>query len=157
MSGKADNDIQVLPADPMDCRVRALIAELDNYESALYPDEFNELVAPEAFLKPGYLLLGAFRGNLNVGIGGLRQISIAACEIKRMYVPPRERRQGIEGLLMRSLEAESRKSGCSRMVLETGVSQDAAITLYERHGFERCGAFGYYHENPYSVFYEKYF
>jgi putative acetyltransferase len=155
MSEKAQAEILVRPVDPMDCRVRALIDALDAYESALYPDEFNELVAPETFLQPAYLLLGAFREDAVVGIGGLREIGNGCCEIKRMYVSPHERGQGIATLLIHSLEAHCLERDCRNIFLETGVSQKAAIGLYERHGYERCGPFGAYHENPYSVFFKK--
>jgi hypothetical protein len=39
--------------------------------------------------------------------------------------------------------------------LETGIHQSAAISLYERMGFQRIRPFGAYLEDPLSLFYEK--
>lgn len=65
-------------------------------------------------------------------------------EIKRVYVPPRARRRGIASVLMGELETWAREVGATRVVLETGYLQDAAIALYERLGYTRTQAFGPY-------------
>jgi putative acetyltransferase len=38
--------------------------------------------------------------------------------------------------------------------LETGPKQTESISLYENLGFNRCGPFGNYSENPQSLFME---
>ena len=40
-------------------------------------------------------------------------------------------------------------------MLETGFLQPEALALYERHGYERCGPFGDYVDDPNSVFMRK--
>ena len=41
------------------------------------------------------------------------------------------------------------------LVLETGVKQQAAISLYENYGFTYRGPFSFYKEDPLSIFMEK--
>jgi putative acetyltransferase len=42
------------------------------------------------------------------------------------------------------LEAEARRLGVTRLVLETGVRQPEALALYARAGFVRVPGFGEY-------------
>jgi putative acetyltransferase len=58
------------------------------------------------------------------------------------------------------LEAEAKARGVTRLLLETGDVLHAALRVYERAGFKRCGAFGDYlalpaHTIERSVFFEK--
>ena len=54
-----------------------------------------------------------------------------------------------------ALEREAVRAGRPLLRLETGVRQQAAVQLYERMGFERCGPFGDYRADPFSIFMEK--
>jgi putative acetyltransferase len=49
---------------------------------------------------------------------------------------------------------EARRRGYRRLSLETGTPAafEPARALYARFGFEFCGPFGDYAEDPYSVF-----
>jgi putative acetyltransferase len=76
-------------------------------------------------------------------------------ELKRMYVPPRHRGRGVARALLAVLEAEARAAGATALMLETGIRQPEALSLYEREGFVRCGPFGDYAEDPFSVFMQK--
>lgn len=71
-----------------------------------------------------------------------------------MRTVERALRKGIAGLLLEHIINESKRRCYSRLSLETG-SMDAfaaARALYERFGFEYCGPFADYREDPYSVF-----
>ena len=50
------------------------------------------------------------------------------------------------------LEEAAVGADCAQMVLETGPSQPEAMGPYERHCFQRCGAFGDCPDDPMSVF-----
>ncbi len=76
-------------------------------------------------------------------------------EIKRMYVRPQARGQGLARRLIDALEQKAMARGCRRFMLETGPAQPEALILYERLGYRRCGAFGDYPEDPFSVFMQK--
>ncbi|MFG3285089.1 GNAT family N-acetyltransferase [Streptomyces sp. NPDC048111] len=65
-------------------------------------------------------------------------------EIKRMYVVPEARGRGLARRILAALEADARAAGRTRMVLETGIKQPEAITLYASTGYEPCEKFGHY-------------
>ena len=57
------------------------------------------------------------------------------CEIKRLYVKPVFRGQGISKLLLETVVTEARKIGYKHMRLDTFPFMASAIKLYEKHGF----------------------
>jgi GNAT superfamily N-acetyltransferase len=65
-------------------------------------------------------------------------------EIKRMYVVPEARGRGLSRLVLAALEEDARAAGRTRMVLETGLKQPEAISLYVSSGYEPCTKFGHY-------------
>jgi len=54
-----------------------------------------------------------------------------------------------------AIEALARREGFAHLVLETGHRHPAAWRVYERAGFNRCGAVLDYPDSEYSVFYAK--
>lgn len=58
-----------------------------------------------------------------------------ACEMKRLYVPPRFRGQGIGHLLVDAVLQAARLSGYSCVLLDTLHEMEAARSLYEEMGF----------------------
>jgi putative acetyltransferase len=140
---------------PNQPEVIALIADLDAYHLTLYPPEsvyaldLNALMQPEVKFAVARDVDGVI-----VGCGAV-VLSPEYGEIKRMYVQPAARGQGLARRLMDTLEQAARDAGCPLMVLETGPSQPEAIALYQRHGFEHCGPYGGYPDDPHSVFMRK--
>ncbi|MBO8195873.1 GNAT family N-acetyltransferase [Streptomyces oryzae] len=66
-------------------------------------------------------------------------------EIKRMFVVPQARGQGLARRILGLLEADAREAGRTRMVLETGLKQPEAIQLYTSAGYEPAPEkFGHY-------------
>ena len=76
-------------------------------------------------------------------------------ELKRFFLRPAYRGQGLGRRLVQAIEAEARRRGCPRLMLETGVLQPDAIALYRGQGFGERGPFGSYTDDPLSVFMEK--
>jgi ribosomal protein S18 acetylase RimI-like enzyme len=74
-----------------------------------------------------------------------------------MYVEPIYRGTGLGRALLSALEAAARQMGVRRVVLETGVHQNAAIALYRRAGFTQVDCWGEYSTSPSSVCFEKTF
>ncbi len=79
-----------------------------------------------------------------VGCGALRPLEPGAAELKRMYVVPAARGQGISRLLLVALEAEAADRGWTTLRLETGTRQPAAVGLYTAAGYRPVEAFGHY-------------
>jgi putative acetyltransferase len=133
---------------------RQLIQELDDYLSGLYPADSNHILDIPALMQPSVRFLLAFADGQSVGCGAVRFMHDYA-EIKRMYVRPGGRGLGIGWRLLARLEDIASGQGIATMRLETGIHQPAAIRLYERHGYTKCGPFGDYAADPLSLFYEK--
>lgn len=133
----------------------ALIAELDAYQDKLYPPESRhslDLVSQE----PASLLFAIARDATARAIGcGAIVLHPAYGELKRMYVRPGNRGQGIARQLLVMLEDEAKKAGCHLLKLETGPYQPEALAFYELAGYQRCGPYGSYQDDPMSVFMEK--
>lgn len=88
--------------------------------------------------------LVAYQEGMPVGIGALRQYEPGSAEIKRMFVHPAYRRQGIAAALLAALEAWAAELGLAVCILETGRKQPEAIALYAKCGYERIPNFGPY-------------
>jgi putative acetyltransferase len=72
-----------------------------------------------------------------------------------MYVRPECRGQGVARAVLALLETQAAQAGCTLVQLETGPYQPEALALYARSGYQRCGPFGGYWDDPLSVFMQK--
>jgi putative acetyltransferase len=135
--------------------VIALIAELDAYQDALYPPESRHALDLAALTQPDVLFAVArTAAGQAVGCGAV-VLDAEAGELKRLFVSPAARGQGLAQRLLARLEAEAVGRGCQLLQLETGPYQPEALGLYARCGYERRGPFGGYADDPLSVFMEK--
>ena len=133
---------------------RRLIEALNAELSATYPEPgaTHFRLDPEEVADGRGAFLIAWRGDTPVGCGAVRRVDEGTGEIERMYVVPAERGRGVARALLDALEDQARALGLSRIVLETGVRQTAAIRLYERAGFRHIPPFGeYVHSSTTSV------
>jgi putative acetyltransferase len=85
-----------------------------------------------------------------VGCGAVRLIDEDTAELKRMFVVPEFRRQGIVGAVLRFLESEAVALGASRVVLETVITPPDAVALYRGAGYEEIPRFGPYVDSEIS-------
>ncbi len=86
-----------------------------------------------------------------VGIGAIREISSESMEIKRMYVLPEKRGQGIARTILTELESWAKELNFVRCVLETGKKQPEAIRLYRKAGYHPIANYGPYENVDNSV------
>lgn len=99
-------------------------------------------MAAEHFEPPeGSFLVGYLHGR-PAGSAAWRRLnpdqtasSLVTGEIKRVYVDPGFRRQGVAKRLMSALERDAHLSGIERLVLETGPMQPSAIAMYRELGY----------------------
>jgi putative acetyltransferase len=96
----------------------------------------------------------AWDGDELVGVGALRRLDAGHGEIKSMHTAEAARGRGVGSALLHHIMAEARTAGMGRLSLETGSWPYflPARALYARHGFEECGPFGDYQDDPNSVF-----
>ena len=147
--------VVIAQESPDQPEVTAMLAASDAYAESLYPPESNHLVGVSVLAAPNATFLVARRGGTAVGCAALIDHGGGSGEIKRMWVVPAARGGGIGRKLLEAIEASAKEKGLSVLRLETGVRQDAAIKLYERHGFATCEPFGSYRPDPLSLFMEK--
>jgi len=89
-----------------------------------------------------------------LGVGALRELSLAHGELKYIHVAEGARGRGVGSQLIDHIIRSASERGYGALSLETG-SRDAFIparALYRKHGFVDCGPFGSYFEDPRSVF-----
>ncbi|HKT04456.1 MAG TPA: GNAT family N-acetyltransferase [Rugosimonospora sp.] len=145
-------DVEFIRAGYADPVARELAAELLADLSRRYGGVDGDAtpVDPAEFEPPRGAFLVAYRDGAPVGCGGWRTLagSVDIAEIKRMYVVPAARGQGIALAVLRALEDSARAAGRSRVVLETGTEQPEAINLYTKAGYARIADFGYYRDEP---------
>ena len=132
-----------------------LIDDLDAFQKPLYPPESHYCIDIAA-LSAANVLFAVARDEAGTAIGcAAIVIEPEYGELKRMYVRPENRGQGIADKLLAFLEGEAMARGCAMFRLETGVSQPAALSFYARSGYARRERFGRYPEDPLSVFMQK--
>lgn len=144
----------VEPADPRDPRVLALLQASQALMQQLYPPEENFALSVDDLCGEGIHFFTAREGDEILGTGALA-VQDTYAEVKAMFTTPEARGKGVAAGLIRQLEDHARSLDLTALKLETGEELSAAVRLYQRHGFTRCGAFGDYVESKYSIFMEK--
>jgi GNAT superfamily N-acetyltransferase len=99
----------------------------------------------------GTFLVGSRDGN-PVCCGGIKRLDERACEIKRMYVAPGARGQGVARALLGALEAAARELGYGVARLDTGPDQPHARVLYESAGYTEIPNFN---ANPVATYFAE--
>jgi putative acetyltransferase len=135
--------------------VAELIAALDGYLSSLYPPQSNHFLDLDQLAGADIRLFVARRERLPVACGALRIDAQGYGEIKRMFVVPQARGQGLGRAVLARIEDQARREGLALLRLETGVRQAEAIALYRASGYVDRGPFGEYRLDPLSRFMEK--
>lgn len=97
----------------------------------------------------------AYDHEAAVGCGAIKEYSTDAMEIKRMFVLPNSRGQGIASVILKELEEWTSELNCVKCVLETGVKQPDAIALYKKNGYEIIPNYGQYEDVESSICFMK--
>jgi GNAT superfamily N-acetyltransferase len=132
--------IEIRPADfPHDLDVvRNLFREYaDSLNTDLCFQSFEAELAglPGKYKPPEGRLLLAWRGDQAVGCVALRPVGTGICEMKRLYVQPGMRGEGLGRKLAERIRQEARAAGYSRICLDTLPTMKSAIQLYADLGF----------------------
>ncbi len=133
----------------------ALILELEAELDPLYPRASRHGYSVDKLIAQGVIFFVVRSDGAAAGCGGVQLFGAEYGELKRMYVRPAFRGQGIAKQLLEHLEDYTRDQQIGLLRLETGIHQHAAIGLYERMGYQPIPPFGAYREDPNSLFFEK--
>ncbi|WP_338051710.1 GNAT family N-acetyltransferase [Pseudonocardia acidicola] len=137
--------------------VQELIAELQAEYVVRYGDEDRSPVGPDDFTPPRGFFLVAWRGQDAVASVAMRAVDDqpGTVEVKRLYVRPAHRRQGLARMMLRGAEERARGAGYRRVVLETGTEQPESLKLYAGEGYDEIPGYGYYAGLAHSVCFAK--
>jgi len=130
--------------------VKALDADLktrDGEEHAFYA-QFNTIESLQQ-------VVVAYLDDQAVGCGAIKAWQPDIAEVKRMYVPPTHRGQGIASQVLQELEKWAIDLSFRKCVLETGKRQPEAIALYQKNGYQLIPNYGQYVGVENSVCFEK--
>jgi GNAT superfamily N-acetyltransferase len=136
-----------------------LIAELSAELARRYDyiDDGTGHFRPEDVAVPRSAFLIGRLDGWAVACGAVRPLDGDVGEVKRMYVEPAARGQGLSKRLLQALEDAARSMGYAALRLETADRQPEAIRLYESAGYQRIEPFGIYVSSQRSVCFEKRF
>jgi GNAT superfamily N-acetyltransferase len=112
-------------------------------------------VDPAEFLPPQGLFLVAEVDGVPAGCGAWRVYPPGGVEIKRVYVEPAFRRQGLAQAIVAELERTAARAGHRNAVLNTGDRQPEALALYAALGYVPVPGYGIYACSPGAVFLGK--
>ena len=112
------------------------LAVRDGDEHAFYA-QFNKVDAIKE-------VVVAYQNNTPVGCGAIKPFSATQAEVKRMFVHPDNRKQGIAAQILNELENWAAEIGFSACILETGKNQPEAIALYQKAGYQIITNYGQY-------------
>ncbi|MBB3060723.1 GNAT family N-acetyltransferase [Microbulbifer rhizosphaerae] len=118
------------------------------------PPESIHALDLEALRRPEITFWSAWDGAELMGCGALKTLDTRHAEIKSMRTASAHLRKGVVRRLLQHILDQARSRGYRRLSLETGsmAAFEPARRLYASFGFEYCGPFVNYREDPNSVF-----
>ncbi len=119
----------------------ALVQQLDAY----YFQVVGEVHRRYAKYNDPHLLnarMVAYQDGKAVGCGAWKQIDDQTAEVKRIFVAPDYRRQGVASALIGALERDVAAHGYMRAILETARTTDDSAALYRKLGYQEIAYYG---------------
>ena len=147
--------MQLLRTDSSHKDFIALVKQLDadlairDGEEHLFYDQFNKIDSIK------YAVVAYDERYTAVGCGAIKQFEIGTMEVKRMFVPLEQREKGIAKEILSELEAWALELGNRKCILETGIKQLEAISLYKKNGYTFIDNYGQYAGVKNSICFEK--
>ena len=83
-----------------------------------------------------------YEGDTAIACGCWKAVDAETAEIKRIYVRPEYRRQGIASMIIRAMERNAAEAGCRRAVLETARTTPESEKFYLNLGYRRIEYYG---------------
>jgi putative acetyltransferase len=149
-------NIKVTVENPFDAICIDLVRELSAELGPRYGTDGTALFSPEDVTIPRAAFVVAWLNDEAVGCGALRPMDDETiAEVKRMYVRPAVRGNGISRKILGKLEELAAEFNYTTVQLETGTLQLEAIGLYDSSGYVRIDCYEPYVDNPYSLCYGK--
>ena len=129
---------------PMDSRHVAQVAAL---EKQCFSEPWSENSVASELSNPLSLWLVAMDGDALAGYVGSQSV-MGESDMMNIAVDAHYRRQGIAQAMVEALVTQLREKGNHSLTLEVRISNQPAIALYEKLGFEQVGKRLNYYRNP---------
>ncbi len=108
------------------------------FEGVNFEKELAELPGIYSAAQGGRLLLATYEGEA-AGCVGLRKMDATTGEVKRLYVPPQYRGNGIGKVLVTEALAQAKELGFKKVVADTDLNMKIAMVIFDEHGFKQAG------------------
>ena len=123
------------------------LSAIETIEQRAYPTPWSRSMFASELAKPTSICLGAFEGQDLVGYV-INSRYVDAWHVMNVAVAPEHQRRGVASSLLERLFELTRDDERRGYTLEVRVSNEDAISLYEKLGFEPRGIRrGYYTDN----------
>ena len=123
------------------------VAQVAQLEAICFSDPWSEnSIASELNNALSYWLVAQEDGVVVGYIGS--QTVFPESDVMNVAVHPDYRRKGIGAMLVEALITHLRNNRCESLTLEVRASNESAIALYEKLGFEQVGLRKNYYRNP---------
>lgn len=157
-----DATISISLCQASDPRWLALMQALEQELKQLYPEmpDLTELEQAQLLLVHG----AGDEQSTAMACAALQALNLNAAdinstdklvEIKRLFVHPSRRGQGLAKRLLQALEVLALQQQVAAIRLETGYLQHAAMALYATMGYQPIPAYGIYVGQSFSRCFEK--
>ena len=121
--------------------LKALVGKLDQYLVAQFGEAAGQYRCGHDLSAMSGAVV-AYAGVHAVGCCCWRPYDAVTAELKRMFVAPDYRREGVALKMMHALEEHAAASGCHRTILETGAEMDGALRCFEKAGYRLIPNYG---------------
>lgn len=135
--------IRLLRTDSSNSHFQQLVEELDA-DLAIRDGDDHEFYHQYNSIDMLDKVVVAYVYDIPVGCGAIKTFGDDSMEIKRMFTPVPHRGKGVATAVLKELESWARESGAKSCILETGIANPEAISLYQKHGYERIENYGQY-------------
>jgi putative acetyltransferase len=148
------NKLILQRANSNELAFKKLIKELDLYLETINGEQNNFFMQHNTTDKISHVII-ALQNNLPAGCGAIKQKEEGIVEVKRMFVSPSCRNQGIGSKILNELELWALELGNTKCVLETSKTMQSANALYEKNNYKVIPNFEPYIGIDTSICYEK--
>ncbi|USD64032.1 GNAT family N-acetyltransferase [Vibrio sp. SCSIO 43136] len=140
-----------------DGKVAALLEEhlRDMYSTS--PPESVHALDIDQLRHPSITFYSAWKDDELLGCAAIKMLTPTHGELKSMRTSDKARKQGVGKTLLEHVIQQAQQNGVERLSLETGSMAffTPARNLYSQYGFDYCGPFADYVDDPNSRFMTK--
>lgn len=146
--------LRIVQDDLSGPEIAALLSEHVQSMRDISPVDSVHTLSLEALRSPQITLWTAWLGTDLIACGALKELDERSGEIKSMRTASAHRGRGYASEILQHIIAVARERQYRELYLETGSSPEfePAHALYRKAGFDYCGPFADYKEDPFSRF-----